>query len=109
MVDKSLLTAIEEEDDEKLKKLHEWEKQDIEIAREIINDHGPVDRFITPPNKFEFHEYRQMERFIGTLNDPVADEKLTRAIKGKGRFDISRTPWPSSDSASNGSAFAKPR
>ena len=38
------------------------------------------------PSKFDFDEYRQMERFIGTLEDSAAAEELWRAVKGKGAF-----------------------
>ena len=85
-VEKSLLQALENDDEAALEDLPEWEKEDIELAREIINDDGPEDRFIDPPDKFEFHEYRQMEHFIGTLTDTVAIEQLSQAIRGKGAF-----------------------
>ena len=38
------------------------------------------------PDKFDFHEYRQMERFIGTVEDDAASNELFRAINGKGAF-----------------------
>jgi hypothetical protein len=38
------------------------------------------------PDKFDFHEYRQMERFIQTVHDSATAEQLWRAIKGKGAF-----------------------
>lgn len=44
-----------------------------------------VDRF-DAPDKFDFHEYRHMERFIGTVENADAAEQLWRAIKGKGAF-----------------------
>ena len=44
------------------------------------------ERFVAAPDKFEFHEYRQMERSIGTVRDSPAAEQLWRAIKGKGAF-----------------------
>ena len=34
----------------------------------------------------DFHEYRHMERFIGTVQDAGASGQLWRAIKGKGAF-----------------------
>ena len=40
-------------------------------------------RFVTPPDKYEFHEYRQMERFIGTVRNSGAADQLWRAIKGE--------------------------
>ncbi len=82
-VEESVLRDVEDGDDEALASLAEWQKEEVEIARAILADTG--DRFIDPPDKFEFHEYRQMERFIGTVEGAAA-EQLWRAIKGKGAF-----------------------
>jgi hypothetical protein len=41
---------------------------------------------VAAPAKFDFNEYRQMERFIGTVEDSAAAEQLWRAIKSKGAF-----------------------
>ena len=54
------------------------------MARAIAGD--TQDRFIHPPDRFEFHEYRQMERFIGSLADAAVADQLWRAVKGKGAF-----------------------
>ena len=80
MVERCTFDAIEDEEDDGLD-----EKDDeVALARAIVEDNG--ERFIEPPDTFEFHEYHQMERFIGTVeNGSVADE-LWRAIKGKGAF-----------------------
>jgi hypothetical protein len=80
----SLLSAIEEGDEDALEGLADWEKEEVEIARAIVEDSG--ERFLAAPDKFDFHEYGQMERFIGTVQDNVAAEQLWRAIKGKGAF-----------------------
>ena len=84
MVEESVLRNIEESDEEALAGLSEWQNEEVEIARAIVADTG--DRFIDPPDRFEFHEYRQMERFIGSLRNEAASEELWRAIKGKGAF-----------------------
>lgn len=81
MVEESLLESVEEGDEETLV---DMPKEEVEIARAIVTDTG--ERFIDPPDKFEFHEYRQMERFIGSLDNADAAEQLWRAIKGKGAF-----------------------
>jgi hypothetical protein len=83
-VDRSLLSAVEEEDEAALRDLPDWEKPELEIARAIVDDSG--ERFVAAPDKFEFQEYRQMERFIGTVDDAEAAEQLWRAIKGKGAY-----------------------
>lgn len=82
-VEEAVLRYVEEGDVEALASLAEWHKEEVEIARAILADTGG--RFIDPPDKFEFHEYRQMERFIGTVEGAAAEE-LWRAIKGKGAF-----------------------
>ena len=83
-VDLAVMSAAEEGDEESLGAVPDWQKPEVEIARSIVDDCG--ERFVAGPNKFDFHEYRQMERFIGTLEDNEAAEQLWRAIKGKGAF-----------------------
>jgi len=84
MVQRSVLSDVEEGDEDALSDVPDWQKDEIEIARAIVEDLGT--RFISPPNKYDFHEYRQMERFIGTLRNADAADQLWRAIKGKGAF-----------------------
>jgi len=83
-VEDSILSAVEEGGEEALRSLTDWQKEEVETARAIVNHSG--DRFIDPPGKFEFNEYRHMERFIGALPDVKAAEQLWRAIKGHGAF-----------------------
>jgi hypothetical protein len=82
-VEEEVLSLVEQENEEDLEPVAEWQQEEIELARAIVNDESG--RFIRPPDKFEFHEYRQMERFIRTLPDDAADQ-LWRAIKGPGAF-----------------------
>lgn len=83
-VEQSILRAVEEGDEDRLADLPDWQKPEVEIARAIVADSGK--RFVDAPDKFEFHEYHQMERFIGTVTDNAAADQLWRAIKGKGAF-----------------------
>lgn len=83
-VDRSVLIAAEEGDDESLGDLPDWQKEEAVIARAIVEDSG--ERFVDAPDKFDFHEYREMERFIGTVEDDANANELARAIKGKGAF-----------------------
>jgi hypothetical protein len=83
-VDRSVLSAIEEGEEEALHGLPDWQKEEVEIARAIVGDSG--ERFVDGPDKFDFHEYRHVERFIGTVENAEAAEQLWRAIKGKGAF-----------------------
>jgi hypothetical protein len=85
-VDAALLRALEEGDEGSLVEVPAWQKSEIKIARAILGDSG--ERFISTPDKFDFHEYRHMERFVGSVQNPVAAEQLWRAIKGKGAFRL---------------------
>jgi Uncharacterised protein family (UPF0158) len=78
------MSAVEEGDEDLLRGLADWQQEEVEIARAMVEDSG--ERFVDAPAKFDFHEYRQMERFIGTVEDSEAAEQLWRAIKGKGAF-----------------------
>ena len=80
----SILSAVEEGEDEALRRLTDWQKEEVETARAIVNHSG--DRFIDTPSKFEFNEYNHRERFIRALPDVKAVEQLRRAIKGHGAF-----------------------
>ena len=84
MVQRSVLSDVEEGDEEALSDVPDWQKDEVEIARAIVADAGK--RFVTPPDKYEFHEYRQMERFIGTVRNSGAADQLSQAIRGKGAF-----------------------
>lgn len=79
----SLLSAVEEGEDDG-DSLADWEPEEVEEAKAIAAGLG--ERFVPLPSKFDFHEYRQMERFIGTVQDGDAAEQLGRAIEGKGAF-----------------------
>jgi hypothetical protein len=80
----SLVRAVEEGDEDALEDLADWEKEEVEIAKAVVADSG--ERFVDAPDKLDFHEYRHMERFIGTVENAEAAEQLWRAIKGKGAF-----------------------
>lgn len=82
MVEEITMRAVEEGDEESLSDM--GDSDEMKIAQAIVDDAGK--RFLDPPDKFEFHEYHHMERFIWTVDDNDAAEQLWRAIKGKGAF-----------------------
>lgn len=84
MVEESLMDAAESGDEEELTDVPDWQKEQVETARAVVNDDSG--RFIAPPDKFDFHEYHQMELFIETLRERKSAEELWRAIKGSGAF-----------------------
>jgi soluble cytochrome b562 len=83
-VERHIVSAFEEGQEEELGDIPDWQKEQLDIARSMAEDDGQ--RFIAAPDKFEFHEYRHMERFIGTVDDADHAEQLSRAIQGKGAF-----------------------
>lgn len=83
-VESRILSALEDGEEGELEHLADWQKEELEIAREIVKDDGS--RFLVGPDKFDFHEYRQMERFIQSLTDENAANQLWRSIKGRGAF-----------------------
>jgi len=80
----SLLEAVEDDGTVVPEDLPDWEAEEVDLARAVIRDSG--ERFVGGPDRFDFHEYRQMERFIGTLENDTVAEELWRAIKGRGAF-----------------------
>jgi hypothetical protein len=83
-VDRDVMSGVEEADEERLGRVPDWQKEEVEIARAILDDSG--DRFIDAPDRFDFNEYKYMESFIETAQDPSDAEELGRAIRGKGAF-----------------------
>ncbi len=83
-VERHIVSAFEEGEEDELGDLADWQKEELEIAKAVAEDDG--ERFIALPDKLDFHEYRHMERFIGTVKSAQAAEELWRAIKGKGAF-----------------------
>ena len=84
LVQESFLNAAEEGDEERFEGKPEWQREEARIARAIVED--KTDRFIHPPDKFDFHEYRHMEEFIRSLENVRAANELASAIRGQGAF-----------------------
>lgn len=83
-LEESILRAVENGEDEKLVDLADWQQEQVETAKAIVD--ADIGRFIHPPDKTEFREYSHMQRFIGSLDDAEAAEQLSRAIQGRGAF-----------------------
>jgi len=83
-VSREVLDLVESNDKSAMADLPDWQREEIELATAIMTDDGG--RFINPPDKFDFHEYRHMEQFIGVLDNPAVADELWRAIKGRGAF-----------------------
>ena len=83
-VEETLLSSLEDGEEEGLDNLAKGQDEEYKVAKEIVSDDGS--RFLPPPDKFEFHEYQVMEEFIHSVDDDEAADQLWRAIKGRGAF-----------------------
>lgn len=84
LLEESFLNAAEEDDEDRFKGKPEWQQKEAAIARAIVEDKN--DRFIDPPDKFDFHEYRHMQDFIRSLGNIRAADELASVIRGQGAF-----------------------
>lgn len=84
IVEDAVIQAVEDaEPDTTPPKLKEWQEEQVPAARAIC---AGDKRYLALPDKFDFHEYRHMERFIGNVADAGMADQLRQAIKGKGAF-----------------------
>jgi hypothetical protein len=84
IVDDNVIRAVEDaEPDTTPPELEDWQVEQLPAARAIS---AGDKRYLALPDKFEFHAYRQMERYIGTVADANMADQLWQAIKGKGAF-----------------------
>ncbi|MFC3282651.1 UPF0158 family protein [Litchfieldella rifensis] len=60
----------------------EWQQEILPKVREVLGSEA----FVQLPDKFDFHEYRVMERFCLELDDSELQEELLDAIRGRGAF-----------------------
>ena len=71
------------EENEPIEDFPDWQQDQIRIAKEIIAETGD---YISLPTKFDIDEYRVMERFCLSLDDPEMSDLLYSLIKGSGAF-----------------------
>ncbi len=84
VVESAVIRAVElVEGDAMPEGLEDWQEDQVPAARGIC---GGDQRYLALPDKFDFHEYRHLERFISKVTDARISEQLWRAIKGKGAF-----------------------
>jgi hypothetical protein len=62
----------------------EWQRERLQDADRIEAGFGS--RFIAIPSEDSHEGYRDMEAFIGTVLNPRLQERLERAISGRGAF-----------------------
>jgi len=71
-----------------LEEYPEWQRENIERAREILEDGEEV--YVRLPTRFEIHEWRIMDRFARWIEDERISEELRSAIRGRGAFRMFR-------------------
>ena len=62
----------------------EWQRESIEVAREILEDEEGV--YVRLPTRFEIHEWQIMDRFARWVEDEGVSEELRYALRGRGAF-----------------------
>ncbi len=83
-VESETMDAVESDEDvPETEGMSDLEKSQWEAVKGIVADD---ERYLALPTKHDFHEYRHMERFIGTVMNADHAEELARAIKGRGAF-----------------------
>ena len=80
----SLDIAEEGDDEEEEADLKDWQEDELERARQIVDD--ATERFHRVPECERTRTYGIMEDFIADVPDPRVKERLERAIGGKGAF-----------------------
>lgn len=61
----------------------EWQKDNIRMAREFLDNEKD---YLVLPTKYDLDEYRLIEKFSLSMEDSKTSEILYGAIKGKGAF-----------------------
>ena len=62
----------------------EWQHEMIAMAKLVVND--AEGRYLPIPSKWDFHEYKVMEKFCWSRDDEEQSENLLDAIQGRGAF-----------------------
>lgn len=74
---------IAEEDVEEDEDLPEWQRDEVKIAYDIVENFG---NYATLPSEFDIHEYDIMESFCYSLSDQNQMNILLNSIRGRGAF-----------------------
>jgi hypothetical protein len=62
----------------------DWQREAREVARQVAKGFGT--RYIEVPRVDSHEAYRDMEKFIATVSDARLQDRLYRAISGRGAF-----------------------
>lgn len=61
-----------------------WMQEALQVAEQVEKGYGT--RYIKIPEADSHEDYRDMERFINTVRNPRLQDRLWRAIQGRGAF-----------------------
>lgn len=89
-VDESAIKAVKQGRSQAADEDEDLQKEDIETAREILND--KTGRFIPLPDKSLFDENHHRARFVSTIRDTKIAAKLARSLREPGTFHLFQTP-----------------
>jgi hypothetical protein len=64
--------------------LHDWQLEEVKKAYQVKSFYG--ERFIEIPMSDSHEGYRDMEAFIDSVKNPILQERLEYAIRGRGAF-----------------------
>jgi hypothetical protein len=71
------------EDEEPYDDLLDWQKENREIAEDVVTNFDDYERL---PDSFDINEYAMMEQFCYTVKKEEHTDQLLDAIRGKGAF-----------------------
>ncbi|MCC3359112.1 UPF0158 family protein [Bacillus sp. REN16] len=71
------------EDGEDYEHLSEWQRDEVKIALDIVDNFGKYAAF---PSQYDINEYDMMESFCYGLTDSNMQTALLKSIRGKGAF-----------------------
>lgn len=80
--DEALGFDLEDDDEEELDDLPEWQRESRQKAREI----NESDDWIELPTQRDVHEYHIMEQFGASLDNAEARDRILQTIRGSGAF-----------------------
>jgi hypothetical protein len=75
--------AEEDPDDEPSRQCAEWERDETDLARDILDND---DQYLVLPSKFDIHEWEIMNEFSLRYRDDAISNELGRVIRGSGAF-----------------------
>jgi hypothetical protein len=77
------MRAAEDYDDDSSENNPEWQREEIEVAIDILEN---SDNYLGLPTRFEVNEYDIMLQFCDSLNNDKMSSLLSKELQGNGAF-----------------------